>query len=251
MQLLRSNAEWSFVKQHLDGIKFYVDQINNAQPDPLQQLVRLVKENGYQIAVEVSCCLDFAPMDDTAGEWSAGHELAKLEKLYAAGGRVDFLDLDGPVRRLMHPQDGRDGRSHQSMEKAADEVVDSVRIFHEAHPEIRFWHSTNFPNWGYRGDVSFHVRGPKRQDYGDYDDAHRFVCEKLRAAGIGLSGVTIDNPYDYLIGEHFSVKLPDPKSVNWLRRVRAYEDRCHGDRMRRGGSLRRAAVRQSALVAVQ
>jgi len=41
--------------------------------------------------------------------------------------------------------------------------------------------------------------------------------------------VTIDNPYDYLIGEHFSVGLADPKSVDWLGRVRAYEDRCVGE----------------------
>ena len=168
-------------------------------------------------------------MDDTAGEWSVQHELAKIEKYYAAGGKVDFLDLDGPVRRLTHPDNRRDGQCYQSMEKAAIEVVDSVRIFHRAHPEVRFWHLTNFPNWGYKGDVSYHVRGPNRQDYGEYDDAHRLVFEKLKAAGLGLSGVTIDNPYDYLLGEHFSVNLKDPKSVNWLMRVRDYEDRCRAE----------------------
>ena len=66
----------------------------------------------------------FAPMDDAAGEWSAKHELAKIEKLYHAGGKVDFLDLDGPIRRLMHPDGRRDGQSYQSMQKAAQEVVD-------------------------------------------------------------------------------------------------------------------------------
>ena len=58
---------------------------------------------------------------------------------------------------------------------------------------------------------------------------HRLAFEKLKAAGIGLSGVTIDNPYDYLVGEHFSVNLQDPKSVNWLKRVRDYEDRCRAE----------------------
>ena len=53
MELLHPDAEWSFVKQHLDGIKLYVDQINEAHPDQLQQLVRLVKDNGYQVAVEM------------------------------------------------------------------------------------------------------------------------------------------------------------------------------------------------------
>jgi creatinine amidohydrolase len=227
--LLRSGAEWSFVKKNLSGIKLYVDQIDNARPGQLANLVRVVKENGYQVAVELGCCLDFGPMDDTNGEWSARMELAKIDKLYAAGGKVDFLDLDGPIRRLMHPEGRRDGQRFESMEKAAVEVVDAVRAFHKAHPEIRFWHLTNFPNWGYKGDVSYHARGPARQDYGEYDDVHRLVFEKLKAAGIPLSGVTIDNPFDYLTGEHSSVKLKSPKSVDWLKRVRAYEDRCRAE----------------------
>ena len=226
VELLRKDAEWPFVKQNLSGLKLYVDQIDQASPERLAALVKLVQDQHYQVAVECGCCLDFGPMDDTNGEWSARLELAKIDKWYAAGGKVDFLDLDGPIRRLMFPEGRQDGERFDSMEKAASEVVDAVRVFHEAHPEIRFWHLTNFPNWGYRGDVSYHARGPQRQDYGEYDDAHRLVYEKLKAAGTPLSGVTVDNPYDYLIGEHFSVNLADPKSVDWLARVRAYEDRC-------------------------
>ena len=82
---------------------------------------------------------------------------------------------------------------------------------------------SNFPNWGWRGDVSYHARGPKRQDYGDEDEVVRVVLRKLQAANLAIEGVTVDNPYDYLIGEHPSVNLKDPKSVDWLGRVRAYE----------------------------
>jgi creatinine amidohydrolase len=222
--LLRPEAQWPFVKQHLAGIKLYVDQINQAEPDQLAALVQLVQENRYQVAVELGGCLDFAPMDDTAGEWSARHELAKINKFYAAGGKVDFLDLDGPIRRLMYPENRRDGRRFDSIEKAADELVDALRLHTEAHPKTRFWLLSNFPNWGWRGDVSYHARGPQRQDYGDDDAAVRVVLRKLGATGIPLAGITVDNPYDYLVGEHRSVNLRDPKSVDWLKRVRSYED---------------------------
>lgn len=228
LELLREDAEWPFVKQNLSGLKLYIDQIHRAPPERLAALVEIVRQQRYQIAVECGCCLDFGPMDDTNGEWSARLELSKINKWYAAGGKVDFLDLDGPVRRLLWPR-RRDGKRFDSMEKAADEVVDSLRLFHEAHPAMQFWHLTNFPNWGYMGDVSYHARGPQRQDYGEYDDAHRLVLEKVRNAGLPLSGATIDNPYDYLIGEHSSVNLPDPRSVDWLARVRAYEDRCRAE----------------------
>ena len=227
--LLRPDAEWPFVKRHLSGIKLYIDVVDKATPEQLERLVRLVREQGYQVAIECGCCLEFAPLDDTNGESSARIELAKIDKLYAAGGKVDFLDLDGPIRRLMHPGGRREAQRFESMEEAADEMVDAVRAIHRAHPEIRFWHLTNFPNWGYRGDVSYHARGPNRQDYGDYDVAHRLALRKLKAAGIDLEGVTIDNPYDYLVGEHRSVNLDDPKSVDWLGRVRAYEDQARSD----------------------
>ena len=227
MDLLQEDAEWPFVKEHLTGIKLYIGQLTQRRSRQLTALVKLVQQQGYQVAVEVGCCLDFGPMDDTNGEWSAQSELKGIDAWYAAGGKVDYLDLDGPVRRLMFPEGRSDGAKYESMEKAADEVVDSVRLIHQAHPEIKFWHLTNFPNWGYKGDVSYHARGPARQDYGEYDDAHRLVFTKLKGAGIPLAGVTIDNPYDYLIGEHSSVGLTDPKSVDWLARVRAYEDRCH------------------------
>ena len=150
--------------------------------------------------------------------------MAKLAKFYAAGGQVDFLDLDGPIRRLMHPENRRDGRRFDSVEAAADELVDALRLHRRAHPKTRFWLLTNFPNWGWRGEVSYHARGPGRQDYGDYDQVVRVVLRKLKAADIVLEGVTVDNPYDYLVGEHPSVNLKDPKSVDWLQRVRTYED---------------------------
>jgi hypothetical protein len=229
-ELVREDANWPFVKQNLTGLKLYIDQIDQAAPELVVALVKLVREQGYQVAVECGGCLDFGPMDETNGEWSARLELAKIAKWYAAGGTVDFLDLDGPVRRLLQPE-RPDGKRFESMAKAAGQVVAAVRLIHREHPGIRFWHLTNFPNWGYKGDVSYHARGPQRQDYGEYDEAHRMVLEALQAAGIPLSGVTIDNPYDYLVGEHFSVNLKDPKSVNWLARVRAYEDRARAERL--------------------
>lgn len=230
-ELLDTDAEWPFVQQHLTGIKLYIGQLatNRRRPaesstDRIRQIAELVKNHNLKVAVELGGCLDFSPLDDTAGEWSARRELAAMENFYAVGGKVDYLDIDGPIRRLLHPQNRRDGKKFESIEGAADELVDALRIHRAAHPETQYWLLTNFPNWGYRGDVSYHARGPQRQDYGDYDTVVRTVLKKLSEAKIPLEGVTVDNPYDYLIGEHRSVKLPDPTEVDWLGRVRTYED---------------------------
>ena len=231
MELLQPGAEWPFVKQHLTGIKLYVGQLSGNRRESKEQtierlrpLVRWIRAHQLQVAVELGGCLDFSSMDETAGEWSARHELAALANFYAAGGRVDFLDLDGPIRRLLHPENRRDGRRFDSIDEAADQLVEALKLHRAAHPETKYWLLTNFPNWGWRGDVSYHARGPQRQDYGDYDQVVRTVLEKLRVAEIPLDGVTVDNPYEYLVGEHFSVNLADPKSVDWLARVRSYED---------------------------
>jgi penicillin amidase len=228
-ELLRPDADWSFVKQNLDGIKFYVGLLHQPPPGQLAELVAMVRELGLQVAVELGCCLDFGPMDETNGEWSARSEIAALDRWYAVGGTVDYLDLDGPVRRLLFPENRDDGKRFDSLEAAVAQVVKAVDTFRAAHPGMQYWHLTNFPNWGYKGGVSYHARGPNRQDYGEYDDAHRLVLDKLRTAALPLEGVTIDNPYDYLVGEHLSVNLKPATTVDWIRRVRDYEDRSRSE----------------------
>ena len=231
LELLPPGAEWPIVKRQLTGLKLYIGQLYGKRAETEEQtierlrpLARFVRAHHLRVAVELGGCLDFSPLDDTAGEWSAQHELAALAHFYAAGGQVDYLDLDGPIRRLLHPENRRDGRRFDSLDRAADELVDALQLHRAAHPKTKYWLLTNFPNWGWRGDVSYHARGPQRQDYGDYDQVVRIVLEKLRAAEILLDGVTVDNPYEYLVGEHFSAKLADPKAVDWLARVRSYED---------------------------
>ena len=230
-ELLRPDAQWPSVSQHLAGIKFYVSQFSRNRrhaddnaAEKLRQYANLVRTHDLQVAVELGGCLEFSPLNESAGEWSAHRELASLENFYAVGGKVDFLDIDGPIRRLMHPKNRRDGRQFESIEEAAGELVDALRIHRNAHPETQYWLLTNFPNWGWRGGTSYHARGPNQQDYGDYDQVVRIVLDKLKAAEIPLDGVTVDNPYDYLTGRHPSVNLADPTSVDWLGRVRSYED---------------------------
>lgn len=224
-QLLEPGAQWDTVRRGLTGVKLYVDQFALDPPERLKALATMLRRNRLKVVVELGCCLDFGPMDNTNGDWSSKHELEKIDRWYAAGGKVDYVDLDGPVRRLLFPEPN-DDKHFTDVAAAVEQAVVSVRAFHRAHPDMRFWHLTNFPNWGYKGDVSYHARGPNRQDYGEYDTVHRMVAARLKAAGVPLSGVSIDNPYDYLIGEHMSVNLHPATSVNWLKRVREYEDRC-------------------------
>jgi hypothetical protein len=229
--LAQPEAKWDSVKQRLSGIKLYIDKVNRADPTELEALAEVVNANEWEVAIECGGCLGFAQLDETNGEDSARIELAKIDKWYAAGGKVDYLELDGPIRRILHPTRGRQKLpSLGTVEECARQLMNYMRAVREAHPEIQFFLLTNFPNWGYRGGVSYHGRGENRQDWGDYDEVIRTVLDVAAEEGIGFAGVTVDNPYEYLIGEHFSVTLEDPAEVNWLRRVRTYEEfaREHG-----------------------
>ena len=115
-------------------------------------------------------------------------------------------------------------------------------------PRRKYWLLTNFPNWGWRGDVSYHARGPQRQDYGDYDQVVRTVLQKLNAAGIPTRRRDGGQPLR-LPGGRASFGQPGRirKSVDWLGRVRAYEDfaRAAGAHVQsdRQFGTRRSAVR--------
>jgi len=221
MGLFDEGADAEFVRKHVSGIKLYIGTVRKAPADKLAALVKNLKAHHIPLAVECGGTLGFVKLDDSNGVQSARRELRAFDRVYRAGGKIDYLDLDGPVRRLLYPPRGK---GFESVGRCAAALMDCLRTHSKAHPGMKFWLLTNFPNWGYRGDVSYHARGPKRQDWGDYDTVIRTVLDHAKEAGIRFAGVTVDNPYEYAVGEHRSAKLPDPKKVDWIKRIRAYED---------------------------
>lgn len=210
---------WEFVRRRLDGVKLYIGQIHRARDDsePLRRFVELCRDEGIALSIELGGCLEFAPLDATNGEESAEIELRMSEALRTVGGEPWALDLDGPVRRLLYPGDGKPGFG--DLEACFTEVCDALLAWRQVHPELRFFALTNFPNWGWRGDVSYHARGPQRQDWGDYLPVLRGLIRRTRQAGVPLRGLTIDNPGDYALGTRPSATLADPKQVDWLARL--------------------------------
>jgi hypothetical protein len=222
LQFVREGAEWNYVKQHIDGIQFFIDALSKYPQDELKELVQVLKTNDIKISVECGGLLEYAPLDDTNGESTARIELAKIENLAGAGGTPDFLNMDGPIRRLMFPGEGKKG--FESVERCADQLVIYMKKVRERYPEIQFFLLTNFPNWGWKDTPCYWGTGENSQGWGDYARVLPVVVEKTKEAGVSLLGVTADNPYDYLMGLQGSPKLDDPKSVDWMKRLRELED---------------------------
>ena len=245
LDLIDRTKPWRNVASRLAGVKLYIGTIKNTPDQKLAALAYLLRR--YRLQVSIECAGTQTPdWGDEAGERTARQHGMIFRKWLRLGGRIDYLDMDGPIRRLLgHLGKGRKPRQpFTSYDRCARELVDFMRETSRQFGGVRFFLLTNFPNWGYDGDVSYHARGPKKQDYGDYREVLATVLARVRAARAPLVGITVDNPYEYLVGEHKSVNLKDPRKVDWLGRVRALEDLVHAQRLQfnlivnseRGGS---------------
>jgi len=227
LDLIAKDANPESSLKGITGLKLYIGLMRSATQSELKALATLVQENKLKIMVEVGGTLNH-DWQDQAGEKSAEVELAKLAEWYEAGGKVDYLDIDGPVWRLMgHPGWGKDpSKKFKSYDRCAKELMDYLSAVRKAYPEIQFFLLTNFPNWGYKKGVSYHATGPKKQHRGDYHEVVTAVMNALKQSGIRLAGATVDNPYGYFLGTHKSATLKDPTAVDWIARIRSYEDFC-------------------------
>jgi hypothetical protein len=250
-ELLLPEACWEGTRQHLDVLEFYINSIIWRSPEEWRPLVESLQANGVEIAVEGGLfdwdnkltkqwCLPPEPITldivredwhDRVGEETARMELAKIESLVRAGGVPRYLNMDGTVRRMLLPgQDlGRtDVRGFDSLDQCLQEMVDYMRLWREAFPQIRFFSCCNFPNWGWSGSTSYWDGGMFN---GDYAEVFPRVMAAAAEAGVPFDGVTVDYPYEYATGEqphkpwldYADQAQPtverDPHAVDWWARL--------------------------------
>jgi len=257
--LAEEGAQWDFVRTHVDVVEFYINTVAFYIPaEKLRDLVPILKKNSIKIAIECGY-FDFennskdftAPnpkgitdvprttFDDSVGEETARVEIAKIENLLAAGGEPDYVNMDGPVRRMLHPAAdfGRaDLRGFDSIDRCVDEMIDYMRVWRARFPKVQFFALTNFPNWGWKGEPAYTGAPPDGMLWGDYYEVVRKIIGKTKAARIPVLGVTADNPYEYFTGTHVhkpwinyqdepkaSAAADDQTKVDWAGRLLGLE----------------------------
>jgi hypothetical protein len=239
--LLGTSPDWEFVKHNVDVIKLYVDQVNSASVEDLRNLVDVCKEHSIKIAIELGGLVDWRAddVDSRTGESltaenSFSDEYAKVKRLTdplsegGAGGVITYLDIDGPIRRSLYPFGGE--QFYHTLDSATDELVEVLQLWRQQYPELKFLLLTNFPNWGWRGEPAYfnfgYAAGPL--GYGDYFDALEMAIQKTNAAAVPLTGLTVDNPYDYAIGAHASNQQSLISSIDFMSRLRDLENYVEG-----------------------
>jgi hypothetical protein len=256
----REPDQWPTVQRELDVLQFPINAVAFLIPqDDLKRLRAVLKRNGIRVSIECGY-FDWEPQQSDfsapnpkritdrprpvlrpgIGAETARIEIAKLAPLFAAGMRPDYIVMDGPVRRLIHP--GADtGRiePHGSqegladVEAAVDEVVAYMREWRRRLPNVRFMALTNFPNWGWKGQVAYWASGPGGMYWGDYYPVLEALVRKTRAAGMPLAGLVMDNPYEYMmgripVGPPWPEPTKRPQETDWLARVLDLERTARG-----------------------
>lgn len=245
--LVEKGADWDFVKKHIDGIKFWTQQIDDDAktwpfqgcvdaPDALKKLIVVLNKNKIPLIIEKGCWPQSlpdigaermggkpGPFDDTFAQRAIDCELDRISRVEALGGKVRYFDVDGPIRHMLYPILG--GKGFPTIERCAQEFTKYMVGIQKVHPDIEFFALSNFPNWGYRGDVSYTAPG---MGWGDYFTALETTIRNAKSAKAPLRGITVDNPYDYATG---TIKIPngvaDPSKIDWIARILDVEKYVH------------------------
>ncbi|VAX40819.1 hypothetical protein MNBD_PLANCTO03-2064, partial [hydrothermal vent metagenome] len=217
---------WECTLANIDIVKLYIDEINSASQADLIAMVQLLNYYDIDIAIELGGLVDWhADKGKQSAEMSFANEFAKVRKLTdpidqgGAGGSVAILDMDGPIRRMLWPNNTNPG--YHTLETATDELADVMLLWADALPGAQVSLLINFPNWGWKGEPAYNNLGlpPGPLGYGDYFDAFVMAVAKTQTAGAPLVSVTIDNPYDYAIGEHNSNQDRLIAGIDWMGRI--------------------------------
>ncbi|MHB1463001.1 MAG: hypothetical protein ACYC1M_17045 [Armatimonadota bacterium] len=249
--VLGRDDEWKWVQEHIDGVKFWTQQVddpaetwpfqgNVATPDAFKRIIEVLNKHNIPLIIEKGCWpqrkstpgLDrmggeAGPYDATLPKRAAANELARIEHVKSLGGTVSTFDVDGPERHLMFPVLG--GIGVTNFEDAITMFVEYMRIIHKQHPKIDFYALSNFPNFGWKGGLAYYGT----MNWGDYYTALEAIIRLSKKAKLPMKGVTVDNPYDYATGR-VVVPFPegyDPKSIDWMSRIRGIEDICHKNKL--------------------
>ncbi|WP_182868090.1 hypothetical protein [Stieleria mannarensis] len=250
--------DWKQASRAIDGIEFYINMIAyKVPPQNLVDFCKSLRKEGIEVGVSggyfdwVAIPDQFLdPSPDTPirerermvveagiGVETARVEMKKLENLISAADGIDVIALDGPIRRFLYP--GADlGRTSPVGEskgiadvgQAVDEIIRYMQVWREAHPRVRFVALTNFPNWGWDGEIAYWGSGPKGMYWGDFRPAIDLLIRRCEETGVPLEGVRVDHPFEFATGE-FSLQgtkwpepVKDPAAVDWLPRILELEN---------------------------
>jgi hypothetical protein len=248
IDIASDDCGYRFLVNNLDFFAFYIGKIHNDYSmDDMKKLAGIVAEQNMEVIVELGGVLGpgwGSLTDIDNGKESALVEINMSKNWVTAGGKIDYIIFDGPIRRLLYgdiQQNIQDNngvlvsgyfntnREPFSYPEAADEILYSMKEWRKVYPGIKFILGCNFPNWGWKGEQDYHKRQADGMNWGDYWEVVQVVMNKVQSTETTFSGLIVDFPYNYAIGERYSpTPGNDPAAIDWIARIRELEDYVKG-----------------------
>ena len=236
-ELTQAN-QWKKVSKNLDYFKFYIDQIddNRYSLQEKQAFITVLNTNKIEIAVEMGGLLAHQSVHDTlTADFSFMQEYQKIQSLIKPSdiggynGNVDVIDMDGSLRRVLFENQNGNNLTEQ---KAINEFMDVILLWQNKFPNVKINYLVNFPNWGWKGDFAYFnlVNAKGDKGYGDFYDMLNKVFVAAQNRGVQINGLTVDCPYDYVLGIAKSNQASKIQTINWFQRLLELENmvKSHG-----------------------
>ncbi|MBL0176946.1 MAG: T9SS type A sorting domain-containing protein [Ignavibacteria bacterium] len=232
---LADTAKWSGVYGQLDLFKFYIDGIDPARigTQKVKDFLAVLLKKNIRIAVEMGGLVDWrADKKDQSAEFSFLDEFAKLKPFIAAikeidpSRNIDMLDFDGPIRRMLYPNNAK--ADHHTLSTAVAELFEVLQMYRDSIPGVEVNLLTNFPNWAWGTTPSYFAIDGNRDGYGRYEDVLDSVQARSLATGRHFDGLTVDNPYDYATGVAQTNQPAAIAGVDWMQRLEELDAKARG-----------------------
>jgi hypothetical protein len=188
--------QWTETRSAIDRVQFFGMTMLTDQQDKLKEMAALFSESDIKATFEIGGLLDWhADEQDLSAERSFEEDLAMLNHWRDAGGTIDRVHLDGPIRRMVYPFGVEE--SYHTFDTAIAELVQLINLWHAEGVEVFLL--TNFPNWGWKGESAYVNQRftPFELGYGDYYDVYMYLMAELEKNGGYLDGVIVDSPLDF------------------------------------------------------
>ena len=193
--LFEPDAQWQEVWERIDFYKYYANQLR--PPKWLTKLTAgpfaaFMKQHDIAIASEFG---GFGPGTGKAIPDAADSAVAMLKPIFDAGGKVDAIHLDGPVRRML--KGFQKSPNALTLDQIAALLAEFWTKVHKAYPDVEIGLITNFPNWDYTKDLPGYNGHYTDASGVTYHEALTRVYEAVTKAGDRIAFVEVDCPYGY------------------------------------------------------
>ena len=181
------------------------------KPMNITNIVNTLKKQNLRMGIEFS---GFgSPQKENQGAKAAKHLVENiLDKIYAEGGSVQTIHLDGPDYRMLKGMH-KTPESGLTLEELAQELLVFYQDVHKKYPDIKIGLIVDPKAWDYDEDTAGFLRYYTQKSGLYLEDVINTIYDKLNKADEKIGFIELDCPYPYYIKkrslDHVDFDCPD------------------------------------------